>query len=59
VETTCVIRTAGVSADGVNRTLYPGRSSGFWRSLPGLDEDEYLIEPICRPHPAVGTPLNL
>jgi cation diffusion facilitator CzcD-associated flavoprotein CzcO len=35
--------------DGVNRTLYPGPSSGFWRSLRCLDEGEYVIEPARRP----------
>jgi cation diffusion facilitator CzcD-associated flavoprotein CzcO len=34
-----------LSDDGVNRTLYPGPSSEFWRSLRKVREDEYVLEP--------------
>ncbi len=37
--------------DGVNRTLYPGPSSSFWRSLRQVDGTEYVIEPARRPAP--------
>jgi cation diffusion facilitator CzcD-associated flavoprotein CzcO len=37
--------------EGVNRTLYPGPSSAFWRSLRGVDVDEYVLEPVRRPVP--------
>ncbi len=37
--------------DGVNRTLYPGPSSSFWRSLRRVDPGEYVIEPARRPVP--------
>jgi cation diffusion facilitator CzcD-associated flavoprotein CzcO len=34
-----------LSDDGVNRTLYPGPSSSFARSVRRLNEAEYVIEP--------------
>ncbi|MEA2158462.1 MAG: hypothetical protein QOD66_842 [Solirubrobacteraceae bacterium] len=37
--------------NGVNRTLYPGPSSSFWRSLRRVREDEYRFEPARRPAP--------
>jgi cation diffusion facilitator CzcD-associated flavoprotein CzcO len=37
--------------EGVNRTLYPGPSSSFWRSLRRVREDEYQLEPARRPAP--------
>jgi len=37
--------------NGVNRTLYPGPSSSFWRSLRRVREDEYQFEPARRPAP--------
>jgi cation diffusion facilitator CzcD-associated flavoprotein CzcO len=37
--------------EGVNRTLYPGLSSEFWRSLRRLREDEYVVERLRRPTP--------
>jgi len=36
---------------GVNRTLYPGPSSEFWRSLRRLRPDEYDFDPARRPAP--------
>ena len=36
---------------GVNRTLYPGPSSSFWRSLRRVRADEYIFEPARRPAP--------
>jgi cation diffusion facilitator CzcD-associated flavoprotein CzcO len=40
-----------LSDDGVNRTLYPGPSSEFWRSLRKVNVDEYLLEPANKPAP--------
>jgi cation diffusion facilitator CzcD-associated flavoprotein CzcO len=40
-----------LSEDGVNRTLYPGPSSGFWRSLRKVNEDEYVLEPARKRQP--------
>jgi cation diffusion facilitator CzcD-associated flavoprotein CzcO len=37
--------------EGVNRTLYPGPSSSFWRSLRRVREHEYQLEPVHRPAP--------
>ncbi len=37
--------------EGVNRTLYPGPSSSFWRSLRRVREQEYQLEPVRRPVP--------
>ncbi len=37
--------------EGVNRTLYPGPSSSFWRSLRRVREEEYQLEPARRPAP--------
>jgi len=37
--------------NGVNRTLYPGPSSSFWRSLRRVREDEYQFEPARRSAP--------
>jgi cation diffusion facilitator CzcD-associated flavoprotein CzcO len=37
--------------EGVNRTLYPGPSSSFWRSLRRLREEEYTIQPARRTAP--------
>jgi cation diffusion facilitator CzcD-associated flavoprotein CzcO len=37
--------------EGVNRTLYPGPSSSFWRSLRRVRDDEYQLEPAHRPSP--------
>jgi cation diffusion facilitator CzcD-associated flavoprotein CzcO len=34
---------------GVNRTLYPGPGSEFWRSLRTVREDEYILEPVRGP----------
>jgi cation diffusion facilitator CzcD-associated flavoprotein CzcO len=34
---------------GVNRTLYPGPSAEFWRSLRRVDPDEYTLHPRVRP----------
>jgi cation diffusion facilitator CzcD-associated flavoprotein CzcO len=39
-----------LDADGVNRTLYPGPSSSFRRSLRRVDEREYTIEPARTPN---------
>ena len=39
--------------NGVNRTLYPGPGSEFWRSLRAVREDEYSLEPV---RPAVREP---
>jgi cation diffusion facilitator CzcD-associated flavoprotein CzcO len=38
--------------EGVNRTLYPGPSSSFWRSLRRLREQEYTLAPARRPSSA-------
>lgn len=40
-----------LSADGVNRTLYPGPSSEFWRSLRKLRLDEYELVPARERQP--------
>jgi cation diffusion facilitator CzcD-associated flavoprotein CzcO len=40
-----------LDAQGVNRTLYPGASSSFKRSLRRLRPDEYAFEPIRAPAP--------
>ncbi len=37
--------------EGVNRTLYPGPSSEFWRSLRKVSVDEYVLEPVRQPKP--------
>jgi cation diffusion facilitator CzcD-associated flavoprotein CzcO len=37
--------------EGVNRTLYPGPSSEFWRSLRKVNLDEYVLEPVRQPEP--------
>ena len=37
--------------EGVNRTLYPGPSSEFWRSLRSVNPDEYVLEPVRQPEP--------
>jgi cation diffusion facilitator CzcD-associated flavoprotein CzcO len=42
-----------LDSDGVNRTLYPGPSSGFWRSLRRVRLDEYVLTPA---HPTPATP---
>ncbi len=50
-----------LSEDGVNRTLYPGLSSEFWRSLRAVREHEYVIEPAAPrlPHtPAEPVPAD-
>ncbi len=36
---------------GVNRTLYPGPSSSFWRSLRRVREEEYELAPMTVPGP--------
>ena len=41
-----------LDSEGVNRTLYPGLSSGFWRSLRRVRADEYTVQP--RPAPTRG-----
>ncbi len=43
-----------LSSDGVNRTLYPGPSSSFARSLRRFEEAEYLVEPLRRPVPVAA-----
>jgi hypothetical protein len=41
----------------VNRTLYPGLSSSFWRSLRRVKLEEYVLEPVRRPaHEPVAVP---
>jgi cation diffusion facilitator CzcD-associated flavoprotein CzcO len=40
-----------LSDDGVNRTLYPGPSSEFWRSLRKVKPDEYELDPVRQPEP--------
>jgi len=40
-----------LSDDGVNRTLYPGPSSEFWRSLRRVKLDEYELGPVRKPEP--------
>ncbi len=37
--------------EGVNRTLYPGPSSSFWRSLRQVREHEYQLQPVRAPAP--------
>ena len=43
-----------LDSEGVNRTLYPGPSSGFWRSLRRVRPDEYDVSlrraPFRAPH---------
>jgi cation diffusion facilitator CzcD-associated flavoprotein CzcO len=41
-----------LDSSGVNRTLYPGPSSAFWRSLRRVREDEYEITPRRTPSPS-------
>ncbi len=38
--------------EGVNRTLYPGPSSAFWRSLRHVREDEVTLTPARAPAPS-------
>ena len=38
-----------LDSEGVNRTLYPGPSSGFWRSLRRVRSDEYDVQPRRAP----------
>jgi cation diffusion facilitator CzcD-associated flavoprotein CzcO len=40
-----------LSEDGVNRTLYPGPSSEFWRSLRKVKPDEYELDVVRQPEP--------
>jgi len=40
-----------LSDDGVNRTLYPGPSSEFWRSLRKVKLEEYELDPVRQPKP--------
>ena len=40
-----------LSDDGVNRTLYPGPSSEFWRSLRKVKLDEYELGVVRQPEP--------
>ena len=38
-----------LDSEGVNRTLYPGPSSSFWRSLRRVRSDEYDVQPPRAP----------
>ena len=37
-----------LDSEGINRTLYPGPSSSFWRSLRRVELAEYRLEPARR-----------
>jgi cation diffusion facilitator CzcD-associated flavoprotein CzcO len=45
-----------LDSEGVNRTLYPGPSSEFWRSLRRVRPDEYVLTPPVTPAPTPERP---
>jgi cation diffusion facilitator CzcD-associated flavoprotein CzcO len=47
-----------LDSEGVNRTLYPGPSSEFWRSLRRVRLDEYELTPEHRPARRPAQPID-
>jgi cation diffusion facilitator CzcD-associated flavoprotein CzcO len=45
-----------LDSEGVNRTLYPGPSSEFWRSLRRIRLEEYVLAPARGPGPMPEQP---